>query len=125
MGIGVGAGTAVCSATDVGETSTVGSNSADPVGAGVGVNISSVTATRGRTGSAVGDGASVTSVPVAAVGGRRVAGFGVTNPAVPVGALTKILVRPGSAAVQPTASAIRERTTNANGYPCLAPNRLL
>ena len=60
-----------------------------------------------------------TGLDVAGVGVDRVSICGATDSAVPVGALTKILVRPGSEPVQPMASASRDRITTAEGYPCL------
>ena len=101
------------------------------VGAEVGVCISAVTSGVGwvtvGTGLAVDvgglDNGLDTGVGVAEVG--CVPGGTVTTWAVPVGALTKMLVRPGSGLAQPTISVIRARITTANGYPCLMLNGLL
>ena len=66
-----------------------------------------------------------TGLSVAGVDVERVPGCGVIDSVVPVGALTKILVRPGSAPVQPMASPSRDRIIAANGYPCLVFKGLL
>ncbi|PKB71110.1 MAG: hypothetical protein BZY87_07235 [SAR202 cluster bacterium Io17-Chloro-G6] len=50
---------------------------------------------------------------------------GVTISVVPVGALTKMLVRPGSEPVQPVTSAIRDAITTGNGDLYLAVKGLL
>ena len=69
--------------------------------------------------------ASDTAVGVASAGVDRVTRCDVGISAVPVGALTKMLVRPGSELVQPTARVIRVNTATANEFRCLALKGLL
>ena len=71
------------------------------------------------TGLAVDGRGSGTALGAAGDGVERVSGGVATDSVVPVGALTKMLVRPGSEPVQPAASAIRDSITAVDRYPCL------
>ena len=133
-GVDVGVGATVWSGTGAdmvalaaGSTVESGCCPAASVGSGVRAVVPSVSADGGRwlgvsvgTGMIVDGGALDKGLDVACVGGGRVLDCSGTNSAVPVGALTKILVRPGSVPVHPATSAIRDRIATANGYPRLA-----
>ena len=133
-GVDVGVGVTVWSGTGadmVGSAagSTVESRCcpAAPVGSGVRSVVPSVTADGRRwlevtvgTGMVLGGDALDKGLDVVCVGDGCVPDCAATNSAVPVGALTKILVRPGSAPVHPAASAISDRMATANAHPRLA-----
>ena len=140
VGVGVGSGVDVDVGATVGATvwsgigaDMVGSSAgsavesgccpAASVGSGVGAVVPPVDADGRRwLGVTVGTGMVVNgdALDKACVGGGCVPDCAATNSAVPVGALTKMLVRPGSAPVHPAVSAIRDRIVAANGYPRLA-----
>ena len=146
VGTGVDVGVGVGSGVDVGVGVTVWSGTgadmvgsaagstvesrccpAAPVGSGVRSVVPSVTADGRRwlevtvgTGMVLGGDALDKGLDVVCVGDGCVPDCAATNSAVPVGALTKILVRPGSAPVHPAASAISDRMATANAHPRLA-----